>query len=458
MINLELIWQKCWLERGTPSWRWLKFYPFALWRAYNEERLTENAQAMVYVTLLAIVPLLAVAFALLSGFGVKGVIEPWLSDIFSPMGEAGQQVVAHLIRFVSQANTGSLGLIGVIFLLVSVMNLAQKMEDILNQIWHITEARSLTSRITGYISALLLIPITIGALTSVVLNMESAAWLQRWLNIPALGAMIQLVIKLVPLVSVYLLIAACYVWIPNHTVRWSAALVGSAFFLALWYPVSWLFSISIASSSNYSVIYSSFASVVILLLWLYFLWLLFFMGAKVASLIQMPAELAPTRYHQWYADEQLALGIGIIHYLDKAFLAGNPAPTIQTLADTLQTTPRKVRHIMRQLITAQLVSENNEQPPTYQPAQCTENYNYVDVYQSLAMPKDQLATQESGFEQVKAQLIASLNQSVGLNCASEADETTLLTDAHLHQLIQAQASPPADAAKTPQPDSPPSPD
>ena len=112
MAGIDNTWQKWWKKRGPQSWSWAKFYQFARFRAYMKERLPEDAQALVYVTILTLVPLLAVAFSLLRGFGVQGVIEPWLHDMFAPMGQAGDDVVNYLVQFVSQTNASGLGIVG----------------------------------------------------------------------------------------------------------------------------------------------------------------------------------------------------------------------------------------------------------------------------------------------------------------------------------------------------------
>ena len=170
MPFLESYWRKLWQQRSI-WWRNLLLYPFALVRAWMDEGLPESARALVYMTLLTLVPLLAVAFALLRGFGVEGVIEPWLANMFAPMGDAGAQVVDHLIRFVNQTRAGSLGIVGVVFLFVSVMGLAQKIEAALNRIWAVDSERSLHVRITGYLSAVLLAPLMLGALMSTMFSM-----------------------------------------------------------------------------------------------------------------------------------------------------------------------------------------------------------------------------------------------------------------------------------------------
>lgn len=390
MQTLEEWWTKQWQQRGKLSWRWFKFFPFALWRAYSKERLPEAAQSMVYITLLTLVPLLAVAFALLRGFGISGVIEPWLADLLAPMGDAGKQVSEHLIDFVGQTRAGGLGIVGVVFLFVSVMNLAQKIEVALNRIWGVENNRNLQSRLTGYLSAVLLAPLLLGAIMSMMLSVKKAAWLQPFIDYPGIGALVALLTSALPTMLVFIMIACIYAWIPNTKVKWSAAFAGAIFFLLLWYPISWVFSVFIAGSSNYSVIYSSFATIVILLFWLFFLWLLFLMGAKVASLAQMPHSLSPQDQQTWYADEQIIIAFAMMQQIAQVFSRGEDMPTIISLSRQLHVSPLKLSFIAQRLHQAKLLAYSNDTPERLLLSKAIAQYNMRDVYRVLATPKQML--------------------------------------------------------------------
>lgn len=386
MPFLDAYWHKLWLQRPT-WWRNLLLYPFALVRAWMEEGLPESARGLVYMTLLTLVPLLAVAFALLRGFGVEGVIEPWLANMFAPMGGSGEQVVAYLIQFVNQTRAGSLGIVGVVFLFVSVMGLAQKIEVAMNRIWAVDTERSLHVRITGYMSAILLAPLMLGALMSMMFSMQDAAWLQPYVNIPGLRQVLGIVTGLVPLLAAFAVLTCIYVWIPNCRVQWVPALVGAAFFLALWFPVSWLFATFIASSANYSAIYSGLASIVILLIWLNFLWLLFLLGAKVAMLVQRPQERSPFADKHWHGDEQLSTAIALMTTILDGFRRGEAARDLEQLAIAIQATPRKVSWLLNLLTEAGMLTASGDRPPRYLPSRAIASYTLRDIYDALA-PQD----------------------------------------------------------------------
>lgn len=412
MLSIQALWEKLWNNRGPRSWRWAKFLPFAIFRAYMKENIAKDAQSLVYVTLLTLVPLLAVAFALLQGFGLRGVIEPWLEDLFAPMGAAGAEVVSYLMEFVSNTSAGNLGIIGVIFLFFSVLNISQSIEQALHDIWRVENARSLRARLMGYFTTLLLAPLLISAIMTMMLGMKDASWLQPFLHIPGMSGLFKLLTGFLPITMVFVLIAGVYSWIPNCKVSWKAAFTGSAFFLLLWYPVSKIFSIFIAGSTNYSVIYSSFASVIILLFWLQFLWLIFLMGAKVASLVQIPSLLSPYNENQWYADEQMKLGLMLYAITQNRYKHNQSAPDMAFFNRCTGSTPYKIRLILDRLIQAKLISEVSGEPPRYMPSKPAEQYRLSELYHALAAPKGTFPEFSGAYQQLEQDFLSRLEQSM----------------------------------------------
>lgn len=409
MNSLQKYWKNQWQNRGNPSWKWVQFYPFAIGRAYLKERIPEDAQSLVYVTLLTLVPLLAVAFSLLHGFGVQGVIEPWLRELFHPMGASGNEVVDYLLQFVNQTSANNLGIIGIVFLFWSVINIAQRIENTLNVIWRVDDTRSFKARISGYLTAVLLAPLLIAALMSMMLGMKSAAWLQPFLKFPSIETIFNLLTSMLPTVIVFVMIACVYAWIPNRHVQWRAAFAGASVFLLLWYPVSWMFSVFIAGSKNYSVIYSSFATVIILLFWLYFLWMIFLIGAKTASLIQMPLLLAPDNDEYWHADEQLKLGIAILLVIEQHFKKGEDVPDLNTLTAQIPLSPQKIRFILKRLLDAKLIIATRHEPPRYLPSVASEHYYLKDIYIALAAPIDHFSLLHPKFDAMNQQRLQHLD-------------------------------------------------
>ena len=124
-------------------------------------QLTLRAMSLVYTTLLSLVPLLAVSFSVLKGFGVHNQIEPILLNVLAPLGERGVEITRQIIEFVENVKVGVLGSLGLGLLLFTVVSLTQKIERAFNYTWRVTEHRSFVQRFSDYISVILIGPLLI---------------------------------------------------------------------------------------------------------------------------------------------------------------------------------------------------------------------------------------------------------------------------------------------------------
>jgi membrane protein len=119
-------------------------------------QLNLRAMSLVYTTLLSIVPLLAVSFSVLKGFGVHNQIEPLLYNFLEPLGPQGAEITEKTIYFVENVKVGVLGSIGFAMLIYTVIALVQKIEAAFNFVWQIDHLRPLSQRISSYLSVILL--------------------------------------------------------------------------------------------------------------------------------------------------------------------------------------------------------------------------------------------------------------------------------------------------------------
>ncbi|MGD8875713.1 MAG: YihY/virulence factor BrkB family protein [Gammaproteobacteria bacterium] len=258
-------------------------------------QLNLRAMSLVYTTLLSIVPLLAVSFSVLKGFGVHNTIEPLLYNLLSPLGPSGVELTVKIIGFVQNVKVGVLGSVGFALLIYTVIALMQKIESAFNYVWRIDHLRPMSERFSNYLSVILIGPVLIFSavgFTATVLNMEVA---QHLLTIQPFGILMLLGSKLVPYLLVCLAFTLIYIFIPNTKVHFSAALAGGVIAGVLWKITGWGFAAFIASSSKYAAIYSSFAILILLLIWMYLSWLILLVGSQIAFYVQYPKYMTRTR-------------------------------------------------------------------------------------------------------------------------------------------------------------------
>ena len=240
-----------------------------------------QAMALAFKTLLSLAPLLAVVFSLLKAFGVHNRMEPALVEALAPLGERGQEITAHLIGFVNKMSAGALGSVGLVTLFITVLSLMGTIEEAFNHIWRVKAPRKLARRFSDYLSAILVGPVLIFAAVTITATLQSNAIVQALLSLQALGVVILALLRLVPYLTLWGAFSFVYMFIPNTRVRLRSALLGGLVAAILWQTVGWGFAVFVASSTRYYVVYSSFAILLLFLLWLHVGWVIVLLGAQV---------------------------------------------------------------------------------------------------------------------------------------------------------------------------------
>jgi len=250
--------------------------------------LTLRAMSLVYTTLLSIVPLVAVSFSVLKGFGVHNQVEPLLLELLSNLGDKGSEITQRIIEFVDNTKAGVLGSMGLILLLFTVISLVQKIEHSFNYTWRVSEARSFGQRFSDYLSAIFIGPILIFTAIGITASISHSSMIQQLVGVEAIGVFVKIVSRLVPYLLVIAAFTVIYVFVPNTKVKVKSALVGAAVAGVLWETTGWAFASFVVSSTKYTAIYSAFASLIIFMFWLYVSWIILLIGASIAFYHQHP--------------------------------------------------------------------------------------------------------------------------------------------------------------------------
>ena len=241
-----------------------------------------EAMALAFKTLLSLAPLLAVIFSILKGLGVHNRVEPALAEALAPLGDKGQEITAHLIGFVDKMKAGALGSIGLVTLFVTVLSLMGTIEESFNRIWRVKASRKLSRKFSDYLSALLVGPVLVFAAVTITATLQNNTIVQALVSLQALGTVILVLLKLVPYLTLWGAFTFVYIFIPNTRVKVQSALVGGFIAAVLWQTVGWGFTVFVASSTQYYAIYSSFAILLLFLLWLHVSWVIVLLGAQVS--------------------------------------------------------------------------------------------------------------------------------------------------------------------------------
>ncbi|MFA9461872.1 YhjD/YihY/BrkB family envelope integrity protein [Thiohalorhabdus sp. Cl-TMA] len=349
-----------------------------------EGRIPDQATSLVYTTLLALVPLLAVGFSVLKGFGLHTEVYPLLAGAFEPLGEAGTRMAERLMGFVEDVNVGVLGAVGVVFLLYTAISLAQKIEDALNELWAVRRLRGYVQRIVGYLSIITVGPLlAVGslALSASVLGSERV---QALIAIGPLGAVITFFLTILPYLLVILAFTFVYLIIPNARVEVKAAFIGGLVAGVLWETVGWIFGAMAVGSTRYSAVYSSLAILVVFMIWVFQSWLILLFGARLAFYVQHPESLRRSGSTRISARLAERLALLMMARIVRDYLQGERLPwTSDQLAEWMEVPVQVVERIAEDLRKAGLLLATGGEPPGLVPGRSPERIPMRELMEAV---------------------------------------------------------------------------
>jgi len=248
------------------------------------DRCTTQASALSFSSLLSIVPFLAILFAILKELDVHTTLAPLL---LSNVAGGSQEVVAGILRYISNTHVGSLGAVGLITLFLSVLATLDNIEEAFNQICGIGRGKAVHHKMRDYLIVIFGIPILIAlavSLTTTLLHQGAAQW---FLGLPGIGKL--LLLRLAPFLSIWIALVCLYFFIPNVRVRLRHALTGGLIAATGWQAAQWTFIHFQLGVSRYNAIYGTLALLPVFMIWIYTSWIIVLAGMEIVWHIQQKA-------------------------------------------------------------------------------------------------------------------------------------------------------------------------
>jgi membrane protein len=247
---------------------------------FREDHLGLTASSLTFTTTIALVPLFTLALAVLTAFPMfakmQGVLQQWLIESLIPP-DIARNVQGYLNQFSNKAT--HMGAIGLALFLASALALIFTIDRTLNNIWRVKRARPFAQRVLVYWAGLTLGPVLLAAsltITSYLLSTSKGV-------VSALPGGVPFVLNALQFALLASGIAALFRYVPNATVRWSHCWTGGLFVAAGFEIAKKLLSMYLASVPSYSAVYGAFATVPILLLWIYIAWAIVLLGAVISA-------------------------------------------------------------------------------------------------------------------------------------------------------------------------------
>jgi membrane protein len=230
--------------------------------------------ALTFYTLVSIVPVLALAFAVVKGFGLAESLVQNLYSLLPQMPEVVDYMVSFANNTLARTNGGVMATIGLLTLLWAVVNLFESIEANFNKIWEVKSSRNLVRKYSDYITVVIIAPLlwivatSVGTYTRDMLGIEGV-W---WLNMAS---------KLFSLMLVWAMFTVIYIVLPNTKVRLRAAIMAAVFAGTGFDLFQTLFIFLMKWMTSYSAIYGSFAALPLFLLWMQYSWKILLMGCEL---------------------------------------------------------------------------------------------------------------------------------------------------------------------------------
>lgn len=336
---------------------------FAVGRDIVDGPLLLHASSLVYTTLLSLVPMLALAFSVLKGLGVHNQLAGLLYRALSPLGPMADDITRRVIAFVDNVHVGVLGAVGLLLLLYTSISVGRKVEQAANQIWRVARARSIGQSIASYLTVVIAGPILLFSAFALTASMMGSAFVQDLSTYKAFGWLVRLFAGMLPHVVVLTVSTLVYWLVPNTRVRLVAALIGGACAAVGWALAGWAFTRFVAGSTSYTAIYSAFAGLILLLIWLNVNWLILLAGCAVAFYVQHPAATAtgPDPWLDVRLHERVALAV--MREVGAAAYHGTAPPDAAALEARLAVPVDAIQAAVDRLAAAGLVVRTADQPP-----------------------------------------------------------------------------------------------
>jgi membrane protein len=411
-----------------------RFYKFALFwllvaKSFSRNRCPIRASALAYTSLLALIPMLAVAVSVSSPFLKKDeghLVERWVDKIVGSVAHAPaaatpapapseqkteetvestptpandesqiarKKMVETINGFINNTNSQTLGLTGTALLIFAAISMLASIESTFNDIWGVTRGRTWFARVVQYWAVISLGPVLLALAAGLASGRHFKSTQQLLERMPLAGHWLFAALPVLVLCTTFTIF---YRLMPNTYVRWSAALVGGLSGGVLWHVNS---IVSVAYVSRWvtnSRIYGSLAAIPVFMAGLYFSWLIVLLGAQVAYSFQnRDAYLQDKQADNVNQRGREFIAMRLMECIGQRFQQALPAAGIAEMAEALAVPTRLLQQIIESLKGARLVVEVAGEDCGFAPARPLDTINCHDILLALRAGQGQeLATRD----------------------------------------------------------------
>lgn len=343
-------------------------------RGFAKDKVELRASALTFYSLLSIIPVVAIAFAIAKGFGLDQNLEQLIVKELESQPEVLNWLLQQARNALQETRGGYIAGVGVIILFWSVISLLDQIEGSFNHIWQIRSSRVWYRKFTDYLTIMLIAPVFIilSSSVTVFVSTELNDFISNARMLDFFKPVVSFLVKLIPYILTGVALTILYIIMPNTKVRFVPAFVSGIIAGTVLQLLQWLYIDLQFGITKLSSIYGSFAAIPLFIIWLQASWIVLLLGAELAF-----ANQNISRYE--YESEALnvsnyqkrALVLMIMQLIIKNFVSGEKPLSAENIATSLKIPIRLVNDILQDLNNVKIISivhDNEGKERLFQPA------------------------------------------------------------------------------------------
>lgn len=370
-----------------------------------QDKIQLRAAALTLYTIMSIVPMLAMGFAVAKGFGYDQYLKKQVITYFdTKIQEANdnnddqgsedeniayykvyKQVSEQLISFadalLARTKGGLMAVVAMVLLFYTVMKVLGNIESSFNDIWQVKKPRVFIRKFTDYFSMMLISPLLLFSAIFGIVTLKSVKVHSL------LSPFLFISIKILPIILIVALFTMIFIIMPNTKVKFGAGLVGGILGGLIFYITQQVYIIFQIGVSSNNAIYGGFAALPLFIILLQVSWLIVLFGAKVSYATQnmeMHEFEAETTHMSDYSRRILALLV--THRVIQNFKEGSKPLSLTEMTKELHIPIRMLKAIVQDLVKCKILCEvltDNPKVTAFQPAQNIDRFSVKYVMEEI---------------------------------------------------------------------------
>ena len=341
---------------------------------FTNDKVQLEASALTFYSLLSIIPVAAIAFAIAKGFGLDQNLEELITKEFQSQQEILNWLLTNARNALEETRGGYIAGVGMIILFWSVLSLLDSIESSFNHIWQISSSRLWYRKFTDYLTIMLIAPVFIilSSSITVFIGTELNDFILRAPILEFFKPIVGFLVRFAPFFLTWIALTILFIVMPNAKVKFRSAMISGIIAGTFLQVLQWLYIDLQFGITKLSAIYGSFAAIPLFIIWMQSSWIIVLLGAELAfanqnvSRYEFESEALNISNYQ-----KRALVLMIMNMIIRNFVAGEKPISAEKIAKTLKIPVRLAHEILQDLSNVDIVSiihENEGKERLYQPA------------------------------------------------------------------------------------------